>query len=468
MVKSAATSQPARLAFGTRSEPRPDKAALRELPPTATSLPTEVLFDDQADALRAVGNTYKAEFDQHGAAYVPYLDGADRNYPLHFSTRKAAVAGAELAIETAMPVRQGARVTFARGGLRETYDLLPRGIEQMFWFDQLPQRGELRVEVNLQTELVAQAHDGGFRFTNSYGTVTLGRAFAIDGNGDRIAVQTTLERGTLRFVVPAAFVAAAQLPLCIDPLVSSEQLAYQGLGTHPAEASDIAYEPSYGEYQVVFQRYWSGTDYDVFVRRFSAQMNPLTLHVIDTSTTESWQLPKIADLDRRPHRRRRHRHGRYTVLDRARRPRRSRRGRQDQPGRRRRPGLLRPDLLHRGLGTRLLTHRPRRAPEAGQRQRHPAQRRTDPGRRQQRLRQPARDLEVERRAAVCDTVLGCGLAAPFQPERRRHLRQPGAVGRHDHRADLHGRCTDRVAAASVDQLTDRRRRRRTLLPVRVR
>ncbi len=294
-VKAAANTQAAQVAPGVLAGAAAAKvAAPPNLPAGATDLPAEVLFDDQAETLRAVGNTYKAEFDRSGAAYVPYFDGADRNHPLHFTVQRAVVGGQELPIAGARRVRPGNRVSFAHGGLRATYDLLPRGMEQMFWFDALPARGELCVEVALGTDLGAEAHDGGLRFTNQLGTVNYGRAVAIDANGDRLPLELTLEHGTLRFLVPAAFVANAQLPLCIDPVVSSEQLAYQGASPHPAEASDIAYEPSYGEYQVVFQRYWSGTDYDVFVRRFSAQMNPLTLHIIDSSTTESWQVPKIA------------------------------------------------------------------------------------------------------------------------------------------------------------------------------
>ena len=294
VLKTDAHTVPSRSALGTSSHRQPAKTPATDLPPGAASMPAGVLFDDQADALFALGETYKAEFDRRGAAYVPYFADADRNYPLHFAVRRAAVGTVELAVGDASPTRDGQRVTFAHGGLRATYDLLPRGMEQMFWFDALPARGELCVEVALRTDLVAQAVGDGLSFGNTLGSVAYSRAVAIDARGARLPLVTTLEQGTLCFRVPAAFVAEAQLPLCIDPLVSSAQLAYQGLGANPAEASDIAYEPSYGEYQVVFQRYWSATDQDAFVRRFDSNMNPSTLFVIDTSSSESWEKPKIA------------------------------------------------------------------------------------------------------------------------------------------------------------------------------
>ena len=293
-IKTAVHTQPARSALGALGTTQPTKIASTDLPAGATSMSTDVLFDDRANAVYALGNTYKAEFDQSGAAYVPYFGGADRNYPLHFAVRTAVVANTELAVKNAMPTRDGKRVTFDHGGLRATYDLLPRGMEQMFWFDSLPVRGELLVEVGLTTELQAAVHADGLSFANALGTVSYGQAFAIDARGERVVLATTLEQGTLRFHVPSAFVASAQLPLCIDPLVSSSQLAYQGFNPYPAEVSDIAYEPSYGEYQVVFHRYWSGTDYDAFVRRFDSNMTPTNLVVIDTSTAESWEKPKIA------------------------------------------------------------------------------------------------------------------------------------------------------------------------------
>ncbi len=294
VVKTSVHTQPARSALGVRASEQPAKVASTALPAGATSLPDEILFDDREGALFALGNTYKAEFDSNGATYVPYFDGAARNYPLHFVVQKAVVANTELAVDDAMPTRNDNRVTFAHGGLRATYDLLPRGMEQMFWFDTLPVRGELRVEVALHTDLQAAAHENGFSFSNELGTVSYSQAFAIDARGERLPLVTTLEHGTLCLRVPATFVASAVLPLCIDPLVSSSQLAYQGVGTHPAEVSDIAYEPTYGEYQVVFHRYWSGTDYDAFVRRFDSNMNPSTLFIIDTSGAESWEKPKIA------------------------------------------------------------------------------------------------------------------------------------------------------------------------------
>lgn len=51
--------------------------------------------------------------------------------------------------------------------------------------------------------------------------------------------------------------------------------------------------PSWGEYAVAFQSFWSAIDVDVFCTRYDAAMNQITLHVIDTSTV-AWEEPAIA------------------------------------------------------------------------------------------------------------------------------------------------------------------------------
>src|SRR5690606_9856686 len=113
--------------------------------------------------------------------------------------------------------------------------------------------------------------------------VTYGAAVAVDAAGARLPLETDLRARELVLRVPAAFVAAARLPLVIDPLIGSEQTVYTSSAARPLSHADIAYEPSWGEYAVCYQRYWSATDVDVFVDRFDAALNHITQHVIDLS-----------------------------------------------------------------------------------------------------------------------------------------------------------------------------------------
>jgi len=256
-------------------------------------LPPGLLHDTVDGRHWTVGATYKASFGPEGATFLPYFADAECNHPMTFAVRTATVGGQALPVHETTPTRDGEMVTFAHGGLRATYELRLRGIEQMFWFDSLPARGELRLDVALATDLHASRDGDGFVFTDPRGHVTYSAAVAIDAAGNRLPITTELENGLLRFRVPAAFVAAAALPLCIDPLVSGTQNVYTTANTRPAWQSDIAYEPSYGEYLVVFEKQWSLTDRDVYACRYTFDMASGTTQILD-STSVDWSQPRVA------------------------------------------------------------------------------------------------------------------------------------------------------------------------------
>jgi hypothetical protein len=260
----------------------------------AAPLPRHGLLHDVVDgALWTLGGTYKASFDGAGASFVPYFGGAPHNFPVHFAVRTARVGERELELGDAVPARQGTLVTFDHGGLRAEYELLDAGIEQRFVFDRLPGRGELRVEVAVATELEAARDGAGFVFGNDLGRVTFSPAIAVDAAGRRLPIEASLADGVMTFVVPAAFVAEARLPLVIDPVVGNTQIVYSRTSPQIAQRTDVAYEPSWGEYCVVHERVYSGTDIDVFAWRYSFDLVTSQLHVIDISTT-CWERPAVA------------------------------------------------------------------------------------------------------------------------------------------------------------------------------
>ncbi|MEO6594711.1 MAG: hypothetical protein ABIP94_08150 [Planctomycetota bacterium] len=271
----------------------PGSTAADAAPAPALQLPQSLLHDSVDGRLWTVGGTYKVSFGREGATFLPYFADAECNHPMTFAVRAASVAGQALPVLEATPTRRDDLVTFDHGGMRAVYELRQHGIEQMFWFDRLPLRGELRLDVSLATDLHAEHDGGGFVFTDPRGRVTYSAAVAIDAKGNRLPLTTELENGVLRFRVPAAFVATATLPLCIDPLVNSTQIAYTTANNHPAWQSDIAYEPSYGEYLVVFERQWSLTDRDVYARRYTFDLASGTTQVLD-STTVDWSQPRVA------------------------------------------------------------------------------------------------------------------------------------------------------------------------------
>ena len=128
---------------------------------------------------------------------------------------------------------------------------------------------------------------------NSVGRVTYSGAIAIDAEGRRLPIETSLVDGAMTFVVPAAFVEQARLPLVIDPVVGNAQLVYSSGYPEIAQRTDIAYEPSWARYCVVYERVYSGTDIDVFANRYAADLSSSAWYAIDISTT-CWERPGVA------------------------------------------------------------------------------------------------------------------------------------------------------------------------------
>lgn len=256
----------------------------------------DVVFDAPGDGrLHAAARTYKMAFAADAATFVPYL-GADaaRNFPVAFALDGATVGGEPLALARPAPRRHGAEVVYDRGTCTEHYRLTAEHAEQLFCFTTLPARGELAVQIGVATELAPRTTGAGLEFTNERGAVTYSQAVAIDARGRRAPLATELRDGGIRITVPAAFVAAAELPLWIDPIVATRTIY---ANTYVLAGNDIAHDGSLGEYMVAWSREWSQADHDVFVQRFDATFAPVGSTIPIDLSADSWRRPRIAALE---------------------------------------------------------------------------------------------------------------------------------------------------------------------------
>jgi hypothetical protein len=257
----------------------------------------EVLFDvpQEGGALWALGTDYKASFEASQWTFIARpTAAAERLQPLTFRLASAQVGGKALSLSTGPAAeRVGNLVHLVRGAVVETLDLRPQAIEQTFTFASLPQRGELVLGIALDTELVGRQQGDGLRFTGAWTDVGYTGAIAIDADGDRIAASTRLVDGGIEIRVPAEFVAAASLPLVIDPLVSSG-IAISG--NVDVGNPDLVYAPTTNEWHVVFQRSFGAGNWDCFARRMDAYFAPLGTVIAIDITTNSWTRPRIAHL----------------------------------------------------------------------------------------------------------------------------------------------------------------------------
>lgn len=257
---------------------------------------TEPVFDAAADGtLLVAGPGYRARFDRRGAEFTPFLGSdAERAWPVSFVLAGAAVGGVDLPVAAATPERCGRLVTFARGAADELYELRADGAEQRFVFRSLPARGELCLRIDVDSDLRAEEVADGVLFAGPRGGVHYGLAVAIDAHGERVAMTTYCVDGALELRVPAEFVAAAALPLVVDPLIQPRSMFRNG--TTALGNLDLAYDASVGEWIAVWDAAFHANNYDVYAQRLGAGANPIGGAIVVEAGATSWRKPRIANL----------------------------------------------------------------------------------------------------------------------------------------------------------------------------
>jgi hypothetical protein len=259
--------------------------------------PDFVAIDDgDTETTWVVGSGYKAAFEAGSWQFIgrPAADAPELQ-PIDFRLARVRVGGQAIELRDATRSREGHRFEYDRGGVREAIEVAGRGVEQMFVFDQLPQRGELVVDIAVGTALRTAVDAGGVRFTGEFDDVRYSAAVAIDANGDRVAAPISLADGQLTIRVPEEFMARAVLPLCIDPWVTAAPVF---LSSVDLGEPDIAWDETGQLWAISFMRLFGAADWDCYVQRLSYgnPMQPIGgLTTIDGSTA-AWVQPRIADL----------------------------------------------------------------------------------------------------------------------------------------------------------------------------
>jgi hypothetical protein len=258
---------------------------------------TKVCFDDRAadGALWAAGTAWKAGFDAKGATVVPFFGSeAPQNYPLRLELDRATVGGEPLVLTANRPTHSDAQVRTDRGSLVEVFDTKLETLEQSFVFDRLPNRGEVAVEVEIATELVASAIPGGLRFANERGHVDYTKAVAVDANGMQLELPIEWTGTAARMVIPSSFVQQAALPLVLDPVLNYWFLV--GGAPQQNRESDVAsFQDLGGRTLMVWKRTWSAADNDCWGVLFDGNLGLVqTDFVIDLTILQDWRKIAVA------------------------------------------------------------------------------------------------------------------------------------------------------------------------------
>lgn len=269
-----------------------ERAPLR----TDPALPDRVVFDRPAggDELWAIGETWKARFTRAGFEFVPFFGAAvPQNFPLSVELQRATVGDVELALGDGRPELVGNQVRTGRGALVEVVDTSMAHVEQSFVFAALPNRGAVAVSIRLAGDYEPAPLAQGLRFRNAHGAVDYTKAIARDAAGATLALPIDWVDGLARIEIPAMFVASAQLPLVLDPVVATNASLAPGFGAARAQRRpDVAKVGA--TTCVVWTRDWSATDADAVVQLIDTNLNPAGAAQYLDFTSENWFQPRVA------------------------------------------------------------------------------------------------------------------------------------------------------------------------------
>lgn len=226
-------------------------------------------------ALRGVGPDYKLRFDLAGPLFTPALgQSVPQSQRLAYELESIRVGQRAL---LAAPLRsaaahEGAWAHYERGaGVVERYELTRDGVEQSFLIEELPDRsGELVVRARLRTALPLPPsgdYPHGIELVlPEVGGVRIGAVTGIDASGLRAPGLLRVDGEHLEYVLPADFVAEAELPLLVDPLIGTKTLV---AGLSNDLDPDVAFEPTTGTYLVAWERFFSAADFDIYGQRLT-------------------------------------------------------------------------------------------------------------------------------------------------------------------------------------------------------
>ncbi len=267
-------------------------------PLAAQSVPLQGAFDapihaaDEDGSLWASRDAYKVDFGVDGPMFYPVL-GADapEHLPVGWRTTAVTADGEPLPIESTATRHDDWRLDYDRGSWCESYDVRADGLEQSFLIRALPAAGDLVIRGELTGALHAKPrsprHDRlELMDANGRTIAHYGEAIAVDAAGRETTVTTAVSGDTVELRVDGAWLAGAELPVTVDPLLAAHAVAS---GVSPVLATAVAHDDINNELLFVYARAVTTSDQDIYARiapdDFSTSYTVYTdlLATVDTS-----------------------------------------------------------------------------------------------------------------------------------------------------------------------------------------
>ena len=218
----------------------------------------------------ALGKDYKAFAGPDGFQFIPFLGSdAPRNFPVRFELDNVQFGSRSLDLGQGGTVTRSAdRITIARPNAEAWYDMEWDQVKQSFAFDLLPSDQELVLQIAVESELSVGELPNGLRFQNDRGGLDYTQALVYDATGQERSIPIGWVQGKIELRVPADFMAQAQSPIVVDPIVRTYQI--HGEFQKDSVSPDVAYDLDANEFAYVHVSVFSATDRDILVQTWGA------------------------------------------------------------------------------------------------------------------------------------------------------------------------------------------------------
>lgn len=260
---------------------------------------------------------HKAVIDEGKLTFEPAtgdIDFQDSTVNITLSLASIAIGAQDLLSPSLQPETtvEGNLVTLDYGnGLVEEYVARDNGVEQRWRLENKPDTAEdLTIRVEVETSLMVEVTAEGFIFqavdpaTNQLTPVIrYERPLAIDaaqqtlwGQTQARLLETTnegLNRYQLIMTFPAAWLAKAQFPLLVDPLISGLLRLEQGSPAQNQQNIQIAYNPDDNEFLLVWQDYRNGNNWDIYAQRLDGDGALLGDNFVINSSAYHQDVPHV-------------------------------------------------------------------------------------------------------------------------------------------------------------------------------
>lgn len=216
LVSAAATQQPVAPSLAAK--------VLVDLVVPVHTLPADPVAGEYG--VWAAGPRYKASFHDGFTFYPALGTAAPSHLPLSWHTESVAVGEQARSLGAGDVHWSGTHFERDFGALVEAYDVRRDGVEQTFTLRERPDvAGDLVITGRVATPLLCPARTAAHRELvfgdGARDVIGYGEACAVDAGGRRCTVLTAWDGERIRLSVPAAFVARAEFPLVVDPLITT-------------------------------------------------------------------------------------------------------------------------------------------------------------------------------------------------------------------------------------------------------